>query len=263
VTPVARARALAEGAGEVLAGYFGRLRRGDAARKSSARDLVSEADLAAERHLVAAIPAGDDILSEEGSNRDRGAARCWVIDPLDGTVNFLHGLPFWCVSVGCVEGGALVAGAVHAPALRTTWWAAAGEGAFRNGAPVRVSATGTLSEALLATGFAYTRNQVPDHNLDNFTTLGFLAADLRRFGAAAIDLALVATGSLDGFWELHLNAWDVAAGALLVREAGGRVTDFHGAEDLDAVLFSRHVVASNGAVHDAIRAELAPLRGLA
>lgn len=253
---------IATRAGEVLLGYHGRLKRVDAKRKDGRRDLVSEADLAAERCIVEAIPAEDDVLSEEGSARDRGARRRWVVDPLDGTINFLHGIPFWCVSIAGIEDGELRAGVVHAPELGHTFTAAAGGGSFLNGAPLAVSATGDLADSILATGFAYRCDEVPDHNFDNFHALGFAAAGLRRMGSAALDLAYVAAGRLDGFWEMHLNPWDVAAGTLLVREAGGKVTDFRGSEALDDVLRSRHMVASNGRIHDAIRAKLAPLRGL-
>jgi len=262
VSTLATARELATGAGEILLKHYGHLRRKDAARKTTRRDLVSEADLESQRFLVERIPAADDILSEEGSSRDSGARRRWVIDPLDGTVNFLHGLPFWCVSLAVVEREELVAAVVHAPELRRTFCAAAGEGAFCNDEPVRVSATSELAESILATGFAYRRNELPDNNFDNFTALGLSAAGVRRMGSAALDLSFVACGRLDGFWELHLEAWDVAAGTLLVREAGGTVTDFGGAEDLDTVLFRRHLVASNGHIHAAIRERLAPLRGL-
>lgn len=262
MSTLATARDLADGAGEILASHYGRLRREHAARKTTRRDLVSAADLESQRFLTDRIPAADDILAEEGSSRDTGARRRWVIDPLDGTVNFLHGLPFWCVSLAVVDRGELVAAVVHAPELRLTFAAAAGEGAFCNGEPVHVSATPELAESILATGFAYRRNELPDNNFDNFTTLGLAAAGVRRMGSAALDLSFVACGRLDGFWELHLEAWDVAAGTLLVREAGGTVTDFAGGGELDALLFRRHIVASNGRIHEAIRERLAPLRGL-
>lgn len=259
---VAEAEALARGAAAVLEGFYGKLRRADATRKGARRDLVSEADLAAQRYLIERIPASDDVLSEEGASRSTGAARTWVIDPLDGTINFLHGLPNWCVSIGVVERGALAAAAVAAPDLRQVYTAAAGGGAFCNGERISVSATADIGDAILATGLAYRRNELPDHNLDNITTLGFATADLRRMGAAAIDLCYVASGRIDGFWELHLNAWDVAAGILLVREAGGKVTDFRGSYELEPLLHGRHVLASNGVIHEQIRSRLAPLRGL-
>ena len=257
---IAQAQRLAEGAGEILLGHYGSLRRGDADRKGTPRDLVSRADLDAERYLADGIPAADDILGEEGTDRDTGAARKWVIDPLDGTVNFLHGIPFWCVSIGVIEHGALAAGVVHAPALKQTWTAVAGGGCRLNGRPVTVSGTRELAEAIVATGFAYRRNELADKNFDNFQAIGLKAAGIRRLGAAAIDMALLASGTLDGFWELHLNAWDVAAGTLLVREAGGVVTDFAGSEALDDVLFGRNIVAGNVGVHDEIRALLRPRR---
>ena len=254
---------VARSTGDILRAHYGTLRRADADRKEGERrNLVSQADLEAERHLLSCIPDEDDVLSEEGSSRDRGAARKWVLDPLDGTVNFLHGIPFWAVSVGLIENGALLAGAVHAPALDQTFSAGAGEGAFLNDERIRVSETAELGDAIVATGFAYERDTLPDNNVDNFSTLVLAAAGVRRLGAAALDLAYVACGRLDGFWELHLNAWDVAAGILLVREAGGRVTGFSGGDALDPLLFSRHIIASNGQIHTAIRSRLAPLKAL-
>ena len=257
------AESMARGAGDLLVAHYGSLRRIDADRKRGLRrDLVSRADIEAEEYLIGRIPEADDVLAEEGHDRDLGAARKWVVDPLDGTVNFLHGLPFWCVSIGVVEAGVLTAGVVHAPALAQTFVAEAGKGCRLNGERVHVSATSELAEAILATGFSYQRNQVPDHNFDNFETLGMAAAGVRRMGAAALDLAYVACGRLDGFWELHLSAWDVAAGTLLIREAGGQVTDFAGSEDLDRVLFNCNIVAGNPELSAAIRARLHPLRGL-
>jgi len=254
---------LARGAGEVLLRRFGSLHRADAGRKEGARrDLVSAADVEAERFLVERIPEADDVLGEEGSARDTGARRRWIIDPLDGTVNFLHGLPLWAVSVALVEDGEPAAAAVHAPALGWTFAAERGAGATLNGEPVGVSGTTALNESIVATGFAYRRNELADRNFDNFENVGMRAAGIRRMGAAAVDLALVAAGRLDGFWELHLSAWDVAAGILLVREAGGRVTDFAGGEALEPLLSGRNIVATNGAVHDELRGLLAPLRGL-
>lgn len=253
---------VAEGAAALLQEYAGQLDRSDADRKGGAsRDLVSEADVASERYILGRIPESDDVLAEEGSERKTGARRQWIIDPLDGTVNFLHGLPCWCVSIALVEGGALAAAAIAAPILGETFSAARGEGAFAGNTPIRVSETQVIAESILATGFAYRRDEVPDHNFDNFQKLGMAAAGVRRMGSAAIDLALVAGGRLDGFWELHLSAWDVAAGILLIREAGGVVTDFHGHDDLESVLFARHIVAGPAPVHAAMRDGLHELRG--
>jgi myo-inositol-1(or 4)-monophosphatase len=262
VSLVGDAEALARGAAALLSGFYGKLRRSDATSKGARRDLVSEADLASQKYLLDRIPAADDVLSEEGASRSTGASRRWVIDPLDGTINFLHAMPNWCVSIGVVERGQIAAAAVCAPELRQVYTATAGGGAFCNGERIRVSGTTDIADAILATGLAYRRNELPDHNLDNMTTLGFACADLRRLGAAAVDLCYVASGRIDGFWELHLNAWDVTAGVLLVREAGGRVTDFRGSEKLENVLSGRHLLASNGHIHEQIRSRLAPLRGL-
>lgn len=253
----------ARAAGELLRSYYGKLRRQDADHKGGRhRDLVSRADREAEKLLVDRIPASDDVLGEEGSLRSTGAARRWVVDPLDGTVNFLHGIPFWAVSIAVIEGDEVVAGVVHAPELGQTFTASRGDGCRLNGDSVEVSVAASINEAVLATGFAYNRDEVPDNNLDNWTTMALAAAGLRRMGAASLDLAYTACGRLDGFWELHLEPWDVAAGTLLVREAGGRVSDFRGAEELDTILKGRNIVASNGRIHDEIRARLSALRAL-
>jgi len=258
-----RARHLAERAGGELLAYFGRLDSSRARRKGGRRrDLVSEADLAAERLIVAGIPAADAVIAEESGTRRGTSERQWVVDPLDGTVNFLHGLPFWCVSIAILEKGRLLAGVVHSPVLGWTFAARAGGGATLNDEPCQVSAVSEIGDAILATGFPYARDTVADHNLDNVPRVGAVAGGLRRMGSAALDLALTGCGRLDGFWELHLNPWDVAAGVLVVREAGGRVTDFAGEENLDRLLHGRNLVASNGLVHEQLRGTLAPLRGV-
>jgi myo-inositol-1(or 4)-monophosphatase len=158
-----------------------------------------------------------------------------------------------------VERGQPVLGVVHAPALGLTFLGAPGSGAFEGDRPISVSVTPFLEDAILATGFAYDRNHLADTNLENFVQLGLKVRGMRRMGSAALDLAFVASGRLDGFWELHLQPWDVAAGAALVRAAGGRVTDQRGGEDW---LLGRHLVASNGLIHEALRSALTPLKGL-
>ncbi len=260
---LAHAQQLALAAGELLSSYYGRVGFGDATRKGGRRrDLVSEADLEAERLILEGIPGGDAVLAEEGGER-AGAGPCkWVVDPLDGTINFLHGIPLWCVSIAVLQDGALAAAVVHAPALDLTFAAAVGEGARLNGEPCGVSEVGDIGDAILATGFPYARDTVADNNLDNVPRVGIAAGGLRRMGSAALDLAFTACGSLDGFWELHLNPWDIAAGVLLVREAGGRVTDFRGSEELETLLHGRNLVATNGRVHEQLRNRLAPLRDL-
>lgn len=252
---------IAQGAGAVLLRYYGSLTTADADRKGGRRrDLVSAADVEAERWILDRIPVEDDVLAEESGQRRVGSDRLWVVDPLDGTINFLHGLPFWCVSIALVEDGELTAGVVHAPMLQMTFTAQRGAGTALDGGLAAVSDVADLSDAILATGFPYARNTLADNNLDNVPRVGAVAGGLRRFGSAALDLALVACGRLDGFWELHLEPWDVAAGILLVNESGGRVTDCAGNDDLSVLLHGRNLVATNGHVHTQLRSLLAPLR---
>lgn len=242
--------------------YWGQLGASDGAAKGGRRnDPVSAADLAAERCILEALPAGDAVIAEESGERP-GGGRQWLVDPLDGTVNFLHGIPFWAVSIALLEDGELAAGVVHAPALQLTFAAARGAGTTLNGRPVRVSSTTDLAEAIVVTGFPYERARLADNNLDNIPRVGPAVGGIRRLGSAALDLALVSCGRMDVFWELHLNPWDVAAGALLVREAGGCVSDFRGEQGVERVLWGRNVVASNGPLHEPLRGLLAPLRQL-
>lgn len=253
---------LARETGEILMPFYGRLSTEDATVKDGRRrDLVSRADVAAEEHLLRSIPDGDAVLAEESGRRE-GGGRLWIIDPLDGTINFLHGIPFWCVSIALMEGGALVDAAIHAPALNLTFTASLASGARLNGDAVSVSGCDDIRDAILATGFPYARDTVADNNLENVPRVGAVAGGLRRMGSAALDLAFTAAGRLDGFWEMHLNAWDVAAGTLLVLEAGGRVSDFAGNEQLERLLYGRNIVATNRKLHGALRGRLAPLREL-
>jgi len=227
--------------------------------KSAPVDLVTEVDKACEAMIVAALEArrpDDAILAEEGGGLDRaGATWRWVIDPLDGTTNYAHGYPRFCVSIGVEREGERTLGAVYDPLMDELYHAARGEGAFRNGRPVRVSPETELGRSLLATGFAYDRRESEVDNLDHFGAFLKRARALRRDGSAALDLCYVASGRLDGYWELKLQPWDVAAGALILEEAGGRFSDFGGGAGARS---GREVVASNGRIHDAM---LAVLRG--
>jgi myo-inositol-1(or 4)-monophosphatase len=222
--------------------------------KGRPRDLVTEADGASEALLLEAIRRefpGDGIVAEETAPETLRKGRVWIVDPLDGTVNFAHGVPLFSVSVGLAVDGVPVAGCVHAPYLRETYSAAAGEGATLNGEPIRVSATAELGKALLCTGFAYRRNEVAENNLDNLVRMELAARGVRRLGSAALDLAFAACGRFDGFWELWLSPWDVCAGIVLVREAGGVVTEVGGGGD---PLFGASILASNPAIHGVLAA---------
>jgi myo-inositol-1(or 4)-monophosphatase len=255
--------AIAKEAGALLLERYGRLTRGEIARKGP-RDLVTVADKDSEAlilsRLAQAFPDHAILAEESGKGGNATKDRpTWIVDPLDGTTNYVQNIPMFCVSLGLMEGGRPILGVVHAPALGQTFWGGPGQGAWENDRPVSVSATPALSEAVLATGFPYRRTALTDHNLDNFIRVGVKVRGIRRLGAAALDLSYVASGRFDAFWELHLEPWDVAAGAALVLAAGGRITDFLGGEDY---VFGRHLVASNGLLHEALRKELAPLRAL-
>jgi myo-inositol-1(or 4)-monophosphatase len=257
-------RALAERAAR-RAGDYLRRRFGDAGPidRKGVIDLVTAADREAEQLAIETVRAerpDDAFLAEERGQVGNGARVRWIIDPLDGTTNFARSFPMFAVSVAAEVDGALAAGAVHVPMLDELFAAAQGDGATLNGRAVRVSATARLDESFLATGFPYDIRTNPDNNLDHFARFAVRALAIRRPGAAAIDLAYVACGRFDGFWELRLKPWDLAAGALLITEAGGRITNLDGTP---LKLGSPGVCASNGLVHPAMLAVLASGTGAA
>lgn len=242
------------------------LRRGYRSRphadEKGRADLVTAFDRESEALILArlaelapGIPVvGEEGTSEEASTRARDGRVFWV-DPLDGTTNFVHGHPFFCVSIGLAEDDRPVAGAIVAPALGTSWLGVVGPGggATRDDVPCAVSCTEDLERALLATGFPADRTRAPDDNFDAFVRVKRVCRGIRRCGSAALDLALVADGTYDGYWERRLHGWDVMAGAALVLAAGGRVTDLVGAAPVYSV---GRIVASNGRVHGALLAQL-------
>jgi myo-inositol-1(or 4)-monophosphatase len=212
-------------------------------------DLVTDADLAAEELIVSGIRKAfpsHSIVAEERHNRKRGKGINWIIDPLDGTTNYAHGYPVFSVSIGLEIDGELEWGAVLDPCRDEFFSARRGCGSTRNGAPLHVSQTESLGSSLLATGFPYDIQTSNVNNLDNFCAFAVRVQGVRRAGSAALDLCYVAAGRFDGFWELKLNPWDCAAGYLIVREAGGTVTNFTGRP---AAIDEGEVVASNGRIH--------------
>ena len=231
--------------------------------KSNPRDLVTEWDTRCEElvraRLAAATPA-IPIVGEEGGG-DLGAARRWLVDPIDGTVNFAHGLPLWAVAIALEDGDGPEVGVVVAPALGWTFWGRRGGGAFadrgRGVERLAVSAIDRLERALLVTGFPYDRATSPDNNFAEWEHFQRVAGACRRLGAASLDLCLVAAGAIDGYWERRLSPWDIAAGALFVAEAGGTVTDTRGGPFRAA---SGELVAAGNAIHPAIVRELAIVR---
>jgi myo-inositol-1(or 4)-monophosphatase len=229
--------------------------------KSQPIDLVTEVDHACEAHIVSALERErpqDAVLAEEGRGEDRsGALFRWVIDPLDGTTNFAHGYPRFAVSIGVEREDEPALGVVYDPLLDELYHAVAGAGAFRNGRLIQVSRETAFERSLLATGFSYDKAISEDDNVAEFRAALKAARELRRDGSASLDLCYVAAGRLDGYWEHKLKRWDVAAGGLIVREAGGRVTDRTGG---DGWRSGHAIVATNGGVHDALLALLASVR---
>ncbi len=212
-------------------------------------DLVTEVDRLSEALIVERIRRRfpeHGILAEESPAVAGGSDCRWIIDPLDGTTNYAHGFPFFCVSVALEVEGEIRLGAVYNPMLAELFVAEKGAGATLNGRRIAVSATAHLSRALLATGFPYDLRENRDNNLAYYRAMAKHAQAIRRAGAAALDLAYVAAGRFDGFWELRLMPWDMAAGTLLVAEAGGMVTDLAGEPHQ---LRSPHILASNGLIH--------------
>jgi myo-inositol-1(or 4)-monophosphatase len=219
----------ARAAGEVLLSYFGRAAEG-LASKTSPTDPVSDADLEAERtirELLLGLHPEDGILGEEGSQSRSESGRTWIVDPLDGTVNFLYGLRAWAVSIALEDRDGLAAGVVFNPVSGECFKAARGEGASVNGKPLRVTRCPTLDRAMVATGFSYEAERRREQ-AQLLVELLPRIRDLRRAGAAALDLAFVAAGRVDAFYERGLKPWDEAAGRLLVKEAGGVVADLGG-----------------------------------
>ena len=238
-------------AGEILRDYAA---RGFQIESKGRNNLVTEADLASERHITAAIrgtfPAHHILAEESGGtlHSDLADDYYWIVDPLDGTTNFAHGFPLYCVSLGLVRGGEPVLGVVYLPALNELFTACAGSGTRLNGESVQVSAISRLEHTLLATGFSYDTHS-SDSNLGNFLGFQRSAQATRRIGSCAINLSYLAAGRWDGYWELKTKTYDVAAGIILVREAGGQVSDFDGGQDM---LGSGRIVASNSFIHTAM-----------
>ena len=225
-------------------------RRGFNVEHKDAVNLVTDADRHAEQTIVEAIRAAypdHRILAEErGAQAESTSDYQWVIDPLDGTTNFAHGFPAYCVSIGLEYQGRCILGVVFDPTRCELYLGAEGEGATLNGTPVQVSHTESLNAALLVTGFAYDIRESANNNLDHFSRFSLRAQGVRRTGTAALDLCYVAAGRFDGFWELKLHAWDTAAGIVIVQEAGGRITDFKGAP---YSIYGKDLVASNALIH--------------
>ena len=209
-------------------------------------DIDKKAETIIINRISAAFPA-HSILSEESSPKDRGRAYRWIIDPLDGTTNFVHGFPFFCVSIALEVDGCAMLGVVYDPLREELFCAERDKGAFLNNKRIAVSRTNRLTAAFLATGFAYGIRKARNTNIRNFKNFLMRSLAVRRAGSAALDLSYVACGRFDGFWELDLHPWDSAAGALLVTEAKGKVTRF---DNSPYSHYDKEILATNSIIHN-------------
>jgi myo-inositol-1(or 4)-monophosphatase len=243
------AKEAATASGKILIRLFGQvshvIKKGDI-------DLVTEADFQSEKTVIEIIRRHfpqDSILSEEVGGYERSSNRTWLIDPLDGTTNFVHGFPFFAVSIALELDKELVVGVVLNPFMGELFEAAKGTGAFLNSKPIAVSRTPKLTEALLATGFPYDIHEKAEEVLDRLKKMVITSQGVRRPGAAAIDMCYVAAGRLDGFWEQGLKPWDTAAGMIMVQEAGGKLSTFQGEHYTP---YQNSIVAANPFIHEAM-----------
>ena len=255
------ARRAAEAGGEQLRQHFGRLEQ--VREKGRSGDLVTEADHAAEAAVLALLEAETPeigVLAEESGRRSRPGELEWCVDPLDGTTNYAHSYPLFGTSVGLCWRGEPLLGALAAPGLEQLYWAAPGLGSWCNGSRLAVSSCPSLEQALLVTGFAYDRRSRLDNNYAEFAWFTHRSQGVRRGGSVALDLAFVAAGKLDGIWERGLSPWDLAAGVVLVEQAGGVVSAYDGS---DFELDSGRILACGATLQPALIEGLAACRPLA
>jgi len=235
-------------AGEIHLAYFGKDK--EVSFKANEFDLVTNVDKMSEEKILSVIKAhfpDHGFLGEESGSHDTNSSDyIWVIDPVDGTTNYAHNFPHFAVSIGLIYKNEIYLGVVYDAVKNEMFWATKGSGAFLNSDPIKVSSVSTLKRSLLSTGFPYERGEVLERNLGYFRSFVLESQAIRRPGAASLDLCYVASGRIDGFWELNLSPWDVTAGACIIREAGGKVTNC-GSDNFD--VYIKSIVASNGLIH--------------
>lgn len=215
-------------------------------------NLVTEVDIACQEKIISMIRErfpDDDIIAEEQYNIYEGHRNRWIVDPVDGTTNYAHGYPFFCTSIAYEAKGRVMAGVVYNPIMNELFFAAGGKGAYLNGERITVSRVNNLKRALLSTGFPYDITSNPNNNINHFVNFLHQAQAVRRDSSAALNLSYVACGRFDGFWELRLSPWDLAAGALILEEAGGRITNLSGGP---FTIYHGECLASNGLIHQAM-----------
>ena len=237
----------AQKAGEILRAGFGKQHQ---VEFKGEIDLVTEIDHRSEEFILGEIAKRfpeHAVLSEESGERRGSVEHLWYVDPLDGTLNYSHGLPIFCLSIAYANAGKLSLAAIYDPVSEEMFTAERGAGANLNGQAIHVSETSELKSSLLVTGFPYDAWTNPVNNFAEFQRFSMRTQGVRRLGSAALDLCYVAAGRLDGFWEIRLNAWDVAAGALIAQEAGARVTNVRGGDDF--ISKPQSVLAANPALH--------------
>jgi myo-inositol-1(or 4)-monophosphatase len=239
----------AKEAGKFLKQNLGKVR--DIQQKAGQeKNLVTEIDKRSEEIIIGIIkkhyPQHDILAEESGATKNQKSDYKWVIDPLDGTTNFTHGFPVFCVSIALEYRGKIVLGVIYDPNFNELFTAEKGKGACLNGKKMRVSKIDSLNRSLLVTGFPYNITENPNHAIEHFINFLMKSQAVRRMGSAAIDLAYVAAGRYEGFWETDLHPWDVAAGVLLVEEAGGKISDF---TDKPFSIYEKEILASNRLVH--------------
>lgn len=244
-------------AGKYLKQHLGRA-RSIQQKGGQEKNLVTEVDKHSEEMIVEIIrkhyPQHDILAEESGDSRKKPSEYRWIIDPLDGTTNFTHGFPVFSVSIGVEYKGEIIAGVIYDPNFDELFTAEKGRGAALNGKRMKVSTVSELGKSLLVTGFPYNIGDNPNNAVEHFVDFLMASQAVRRMGSAAIDLAYVAAGRYEGFWEVALNPWDMAAGALLVTEAGGTLTDFSGNP---FSIYRKELLATNGLVHDRMKEILA------
>ena len=242
------AKQAAYAAGKILTEHFKKLPK-EAIRQKQANDYLSFVDENSEKTIISIIHKhfpDHSILAEEGGESKRSSEYRWIIDPLDGTTNYISGLPVFAISIGLQKGDEMLLGVVYDPLQDELFWAEKGKGAYVNDTPIQVSESDSLSECLIATGFPFKAKHLLKPYLNSFEDMFRSCIGIRRMGAAAIDIAYVAAGRFGGYWELGLSPWDLAAGSVIIKEAGGEITDFWGGQDY---LFKNYLIVSNERIH--------------